>query len=81
VDRRFIENSIRESHKAAKFTGTTHAEATLIGLLGSFPSGPSFANHVEIEGVEFLKQLIEPVCLLFLPPYVFDANCSDAGYF
>ena len=66
-DRHFIENSIRENHKAAKFTGTTHAEATLMGLLKSSPPGPSFANHVETHGVEFLKQLIEPVCLLSLP--------------
>ena len=71
-DQRFIENSIRENHKVAKFTGTTHAEATLMGFLKSFPSGPSFANHdVEIEGVEFLKQLVEPVCLLFLPPCMY----------
>ena len=58
----------RENHKAAKFTGATHAEATLMGLLKSFPLGPSFANHdVEIQVVELLKQLVEPVCLLFLP--------------
>ena len=68
-ERHFIKISIRENHKAAKFTGTTHAEATLMGLLKSFPLGLSFANHdVEIEAVELLKQLIEPVCLLFLPP-------------
>ena len=68
-ERHFIKISIRENHKAAKFTSTTHAEATLMGLLKSFPLGLSFANHdVEIEAVELLKQLIEPVCLLFLPP-------------
>ena len=69
-DQRFIENSIRANHKAAKlkFTGTTHAEATLMGFLKSFPPGSSFTNHdVEIGGIEFLKQLIEPVCL---PPYM-----------
>jgi len=73
-DRRFIENSIRENHEAAEFTGTTHAEATLMGLLKSFPPAPPFTNHIEIEGVQFLKQLIEPVCLLSLPLCIFDVQ-------
>ena len=70
-DRRFIETLKFNSGKlqSGKVHCTTHAEATLMGLVKSFPPGSSFANHgVEIEGVEFLKQLIEPVCLLFLPP-------------
>jgi len=65
-DQSSIENSIRKYYREANFTGNTHAEATLMGLLKYFPPGSSFVNHdVEIEGYEFLKQFIEPVCLPF----------------
>ena len=69
-----IENIIRENHTKKKFTGTTHAEATLMGLLTYFSPGPPSVNHgdqIEDVSLRLLKELIEPVCclLFFLPLY------------
>jgi len=49
-DRTFIENSIRENHKEAKFIGTIHSEATLMGLRVAlkmekpFDRGPTYLS-------------------------------------
>ena len=83
-DRRFIENSIRENHKEAKFIGTTHAEATLMGLLEYFSPGSAFVHQdVQIEGDDFLNHLIETVCLFFsqLPVFIWCKRFWDAGNF
>ena len=64
-----IENITRENHPKT-FTGTTHAEATLMGLLTDFSSGLFLVNYgVQIEEVSlrFFKGLIEPVCYFLLP--------------
>ena len=64
-----IENIIRENLTKKKFTGTTHAEATLMGLLTYFsPGSPSvnYGDQIEDVSLRLLKELIEPVCCLFL---------------
>lgn len=58
-----IENIIRENHTKKKFTGTTHAEATLMGLLTYFSPGSPSVNHghqIEDVSLRLLKELIEP---------------------
>ncbi|KIM48631.1 hypothetical protein M413DRAFT_20991 [Hebeloma cylindrosporum] len=57
-ERSFIEDSIRKNHKEAKFTGPTHAEATLMGLVNC-----CMKHDVQIEGFDILKQLIGPATL------------------
>jgi hypothetical protein len=64
-----VENIIRENHTKKKFTGTTHAEATLMGLLTYFSPGSPSVNHgdqIEDLSLRVLKELIEPVCCLLL---------------
>jgi hypothetical protein len=64
-----IEIIIRENNPK-KFTGTTHAEATLMGLLTYLSPGSSSVNYdddqIEEASLRFLKELIEPVCYLFI---------------
>ncbi|KIJ93904.1 hypothetical protein K443DRAFT_12519 [Laccaria amethystina LaAM-08-1] len=58
-----VENIIRENHTKKKFTGTTHAEATLMGLLTYFSPGSPSVNHgdqIEDLSLRVLKELIEP---------------------
>ena len=65
-----IENIIRENHTRKKFTGTTHAEATLMGLLTYFSPGSPSVNHgdqIEDVSLRLLKEFIEPVCCLLCP--------------
>ena len=63
-----IENIIRENH-TKKFAGTTHAEATLMGLLTYFSPGSPSVNHgdrIEDVSLRLLKEFIQPVCCLLL---------------
>ncbi|EDR06078.1 uncharacterized protein LACBIDRAFT_294726 [Laccaria bicolor S238N-H82] len=58
-----IENIIRKNYTMATFTGTTHAEATLMGLLKYFsPGSPSvnYGNQIEDATLRLLKEFIEP---------------------
>jgi hypothetical protein len=60
-----IEDIIRDNHIKAKFTGTTHAEATLMGLLTYFSPGSRFVNHgppINEDNLRFLRRLVGPVC-------------------
>ena len=65
-----IENIIRENHTKKKFAGTTHAEATLMGLLTYFsPGSPSvsYGDQIEDVSLRLLKEFIEPVCVCYCP--------------
>lgn len=65
-----IKDIIRQNHTQAKFTGTTHAEATLMGLLTYFSPGSPFVNNgvqVKEDDLRFLKKLVEPVCCCASP--------------
>lgn len=60
-----IEDIIRHNHLKAKFTGTTHAEATLMGLLTYLSPGSRFVNYgppINEENLRFLRRLVGPVC-------------------
>jgi hypothetical protein len=63
-----IEDIIKNNHTKAKFTGTTHAEATLMGLLTYFSPGSCFVNHgppINEDSFEILRRLVGPVCYHF----------------
>ena len=65
----FVENIIKENHIKKTFTGTTHAEATLMGLLTYFsPGSPSvnYEDQIEDVSLRLLEGFIEPVCCLLL---------------
>ena len=65
-----IENIIRENYPKKKFTSTTHAEATLMGLLTYFsPGSPSvnYGDQIEDVSLRLLKEFIEPVCVCYCP--------------
>ena len=67
---RTIGDIIRENHAQAKFTSTTHVEATLMGLLTYFSPGSRFVNNgvlVKENNLRFLKELVEPVCCCASP--------------
>ena len=77
-----IENIIRENYPKKKFTGTTHAEATLMGLLTYFSPGSPSVNHgaqIEDVSLRLLKEFIEPVCclLLFCTHLIKSLNTGD----
>jgi hypothetical protein len=79
----FIENFIRKNHTKKKFTGTTHAEATLMGLLTYFSPGSPSVNHgdqIEDVSLRLLKELIEPVCCLLLPFLPLHTSNKILGY-
>jgi hypothetical protein len=60
-----IEDIIRNNHIKAKFTGTIHAEATLMGLLTYFSPGSGSINHgleINSNNLQILSSLVGPVC-------------------
>ena len=65
-----IEDIILKNHIKTKFGGTTHAEATLMGLLKKFSPGSRFVNYgppINEDNLEFLRMLVGPVCCHPLP--------------
>ena len=67
-DRDSIENTIRYYIKA-KFTGSVHAEATLMGLLTYFSPGSRSVNYgppIKEDNLGFLRRLVGPVCFIFI---------------
>ena len=78
-----IENIIRENLTKKKFTGTTHAEATLMGLLTYFSHGSPSVNYgdqIEDISLRLLKELIEPVCCLLLSFLPLHTSNKILGY-
>ena len=66
-----IENEIKEYHTKKMFTGTIHAEATLMGLLSYFSHDSSVNYGGRIEDIGLLNEFIRPVRyfqLSFPPP-------------
>jgi hypothetical protein len=68
--RKALEDTIRKNHTKAKFTGTTHVEATLMGLFTYFLPGSRFVNHgppIKKDNLRFLRRLVGLVCCHPLP--------------
>ena len=60
-----LEDIIKNNHTKAKFTGTTHVEATLMGLFTYFLPSSRFVSHglpINEDSLRFLRRLVGSVC-------------------